>query len=180
MRKRELVGSCDQSVFRFVNPRYSSAKEMFAGKGALYVDGRWLLQGEALASYCSLLPETAFAEALSANRYYGFPDNKSAPLVFVTARVKLKKVIDLSDGSVRSKLRFSLKFVVETDWRRENYAGREAITQAWGWAFARAGVEGILCPSAAHREGMNLIVFPRNLLKSSRLQVTSEVEWPRE
>ena len=67
-------------VFRFVAPKYTPVSEMFAGKGPLFADGRWLAQGKNLVTYTALLPETALAEALASNRYYGFPDAKSAPL----------------------------------------------------------------------------------------------------
>ena len=51
--------------------------------------------------------------------------------------------------------------------RRENRQRREALTQSWGWAFQQSGFEGILVPSAANSEGVNLVVFPENLVPSS-------------
>lgn len=178
-RIRELTTNFVGSVFRFVRPTDSSVKNMFAGKGALHAHGRWLIQGSKLAVYTSLMPETALAEALAANRYYGFPDSKSAPLVFVTAKVKLKQIIDLRDGWVRQRLRLGMETIIATDWRAENRSGGEAITQAWGWAMHEAGIEGFIGPSAAIREGENLIIFPENLGRSSLLKVTKEVDWPR-
>jgi RES domain-containing protein len=63
-------------VYRFIAPKYSDVDEMFAGKGPLHADGRWLAKGHCLATYTSLLPETALAEALASTRYYG----SSSPL----------------------------------------------------------------------------------------------------
>ena len=103
----------------------------------------------------------------------------SAPIVLVTAAVKLKRVVDLRDGKVRQRLRISQKKITGCDWRAENNSYREAITQAWGWALHEAGVEGILAPSVAWLNGANLVVFPGNFLKMSELTVLSEVEWPR-
>lgn len=165
------------TVFRFVAPKYSSVSEMFAGKGSLYADGRWLAKGMKLATYTSLLPETALAEALASNRYYGFPDAKSAPLVFVTAEAKLKQVIDLRDGAIRKRLGTAEAAILDTDWRAEINRGNEAVTQAWGWAFHESGIEGFITPSSADRDGVNLIVFPENLKSQSRLKVLSEVVW---
>jgi hypothetical protein len=167
------------TVFRFVAPKYTSVSEMFAGKGPLSADGRWLAQGKNLATYTSLLPETVLAEALASNRYYGFPDANSAPLVFVTAEAKLKQVIDLRDGAMRQRLRTSEAAILHTDWRQENTKGNEAVTQAWGWALHESGVEGFVAPSSAIRDGANLIVFPENLKRHSHLKVLSEVVWPR-
>lgn len=175
----ELAVPFENTVFRFIAPKYASVSEMFAGKGPLHADGRWLLRGKKLATYTSLLPETALAEALASNRYYGFPDAKSAPLVFVTAEAKLKRVIDLRDGSIRQRLRTSEAAILLTDWRKENFNGNEAVTQAWGWALHESGVEGFLAPSPAIRDGANLIVFPENLTRYSQPKVLSEVIWPR-
>ncbi len=175
----DLTEPFNETVFRFVAPKYCAVSEMFAGKGPLYADGRWLAKGKNIATYTALLPETALAEALASTRYYGFPDEKSAPLVFVTARAKLDHVIDLRHGKVRQRLRTSESSILDTDWRKENNAGNEAVTQAWGWALHESGIEGFITPSSADRDGANLIVFPGNLERHSSLKVLSEVDWPR-
>ncbi len=175
----ELATDFDSSVFRFVNPKFSRTVDLFAGMGSRYADGRWLAKGSKLAVYTSLTPETAFAEALAANRYFKFPDDQSTPLVFVTAKVRLARVIDFRDGSTRQRLRIAEKNIVGTDWRADNLAGMEAITQAWGWALHEAGAEGFLCPSSARKGGGNLIVFPENMQPRSSLVVSKEVKWPR-
>ena len=53
----------------------------------------------------------------------------------------------------------------------------EAVTQAWGTAFARAGYEAVIVSSAANPGGANVLVFPENLLPGSWFQVTNEVKW---
>ncbi|MGJ8641528.1 MAG: RES family NAD+ phosphorylase [Opitutaceae bacterium] len=150
---------------------------MFAGKGPLYANGRWLAKGTKLATYTALSPEVALAEALAATRYYGFPDSHAAPLVFVTAQAKLNKVIDLRIGSIRQSLRLSDATITQFDWRSENTKGQESITQAFGWALQATGIEGFVCPSAALSGGANLIVFPQNLKRPTSLRVLSEVKW---
>lgn len=175
----EFAGPFTGMVFRFIAPKYSDVDEMFAGKGPLYADGRWLAKGHCLATYTALLPETALAEALASTRYYGFPDAKSAPLVFVTAEAKLRQVIDLRNGKNRQRLRIAESAILDTDWRKENRNGKEAITQAWGWVLHESGVEGFIVPSSANPGGSNLIVFPGNLKGASHLKVLSEIDWPR-
>lgn len=175
----ELVVAFTGTVNRFIAPKYSDVDEMFAGNGPLHADGRWLAKGHCLATYTSLLPETALAEALASTRYYGFPDAKSAPLVFVTAEAALRQVIDLRDGKNRQRLRIAESAILDTDWREENRNGKEAITQAWGWALHGSGVEGFIVPSSANPGGSNLIVFPSNLKGSSHLKVLSKIDWPR-
>ena len=102
-RLKELVSPFSDSVFRFVDPRYSKTAELFAGKGSTYANGRWLAKGSHLATYTSLEPETSLVESLAANRYYGFPDENSAPIVLVTASAKLSRVVDLRDGNGRGQ-----------------------------------------------------------------------------
>lgn len=174
----ELAFSFSETVFRFVDPRFSSIADLFAGEGSLYANGRWLCKGSHLATYTSLEPETALAESLAANRYFGFPDENSAPILLVTASAKLARVVDLRDGKIRQRLRVSEESMLNCDWRADNSAGRESVTQALGWALREGGAEGFLTPSAASLNGSNLIVFPENLSKTSHLKVTREVQWP--
>jgi len=166
------------SAFRFIDPRYSETADLFAGKGSLFANGRWLAKGTQFATYTSLEPETALAESLAANRYFGFPDSNSTPIVLVTAEAHLERVVDLRDGKVRQRLRIAEKKIVDCDWRAVNGSGNEAITQAWGWTIADVGADGILVPSAAWKNGTNLIVFPENLEVGSHLTVEKEVELP--
>jgi hypothetical protein len=50
------------------------------------------------------------------------------------------------------------------DWRACNRGGEEALTQAIGRLTWDAQWEGLEVPSAADDAGVNLIVFPGNLL----------------
>jgi len=174
----ELTGSFTGEVFRFHNPKRATTAELFAGKGSLWSNGRWLLKGSTPCTYTSLSPETALAESLAAQRYYRLPLSQATPRVMVSAEVKLSRVVDLREGLIRQRLRIAEHTILETDWRRENQHGHEAITQAWGEAFQSQGIEGIVAPSAAQPGGTNLIVFPSNLLTGSQMKVVNEVIWP--
>ncbi len=182
-RLRERLGEISTSftgpVYRFLDPRYSRASEIFAGKGSEYSNGRWLLKGRTLLTYTSLQPETALAESLSAGRYFGFPDGNSTPILLVSGTATISPIVDLRDGYVRQRLLLGLKTILGTDWRAENLIGKEAITQALGWSLHEAGAVGFLTESAARKGGANLMVFPENLSKPSSLEITKEVEWPR-
>lgn len=166
------------TLFRFINPSYSKAMDIIDGAGALHADGRWNLKGATLLSYTATVPETALAEALAHVRYFRLPEAKALPRVLVGLRLKAKCVLDLRDGKVRKALRLSEDTIRKLDWRAENQAGREAVTQAWGAAFARAGFEAVIVPSAASAGGANVLVFPKNLLSGSKFEVTEEVKWP--
>jgi hypothetical protein len=64
----------------------------------------------------------------------------------------------------------------QTRQRRENRRSREAVTQAWGAAFAAAGVEALIAPSAANNDGTNVVVFAENLRRPDEFFVETEVQ----
>lgn len=165
-------------LFRFINPTYSKAADIVDGGGALYAAGRWNTQGAARLSYTAEAPHTALSEALAHVNYYSLPLAKALPRVLVALKLKAKRVLDLRDGKVRKALRLSEGTIRKLDWRAENQTGNEAITQAWGRAFAAAGFEAVIVPSAADAAGANVLVYPENLLPGSRFGVESEVVWP--
>ena len=177
------VGSALDSEYagelvRFINPAYSKSADIVDGAGALHAAGRWNLKGAARLSYTALTPQTALAEALAHVQYYRLPVTLALPRVLVALDLNVSRAMDLREGSVRQALRISQATICQLDWRVENQTGREAITQAWGRAFAAAGFEAVIVPSAADPSGANVLVFPANLQAGSRFAVTSEVKWP--
>jgi len=170
--------ACDVTLFRFINPSYSKAMDIIDGAGALHADGRWILKGATPLSYTATAPETALAEVLAHVRYFRLPEAKALPRILVGLRLKTQCVLDLRDGKVRKALRLSEATIRKLDWRAENQTGKEAVTQAWGVAFARAGFEAVIVPSAASPAGQNVLVFPKNLLPGSKFEVSEEVKWP--
>jgi RES domain-containing protein len=166
-------------LFRFINPRFSKAADIVSGVGALNADGRWNLAGAMTISYTSLAPETAMAEALAHARYYRLPLSKALPRVLVALDLKASRVLDLRKGAVRKALKLSEHAIRHCDWRRDNQTGAEAITQAWGFAFAQAGFEAVIVPSAAQRKGTNVLTYPANLLPGSHFRVKTTVKWPK-
>jgi RES domain-containing protein len=169
--------SFGEDLFRFINPQFSKAEDIVSGAGALHAAGRWNLERSAPLSYTSMAPETALAEALAHVKYYRLPEAKALPRVLVALRLKARRALDLRDGKVRQALRLSEGAIRKMDWRAENQAGAEALTQSWGNAFAAAGFEAVIVPSAADSAGSNVLVFPRNLQPGSQFQVKNEVKW---
>ncbi len=165
-------------LFRFINPTYSKRAHIVDGVGALHAAGRWHPLGAMRLSYSATSPLTALAEALAQANYYNLPPARALPRVIVALQLDARRVLDLRLGEVRRTLRLSAATMQKTDWRAENQQGREAITQAWGRAFAAAGFEAVIVPSAADAAGANVLVFPDNLRAGSRFEVDSEVIWP--
>ena len=129
----------DGELFRFINPTYSKSADVIDGAGALHANGRWNLKGATRLSYTAFAPQTALAEALAHVNYFRLPIHKALPRVLVALRLTAKRVLDLRDGNVRKALRLSEDTIRKLDWRAENQHGDEAVTQAWGSAFAAAG-----------------------------------------
>jgi RES domain-containing protein len=136
------------------------------------------LQGEFRIGYTATEPETALAEALASARYYNLPLKTALPRVLVSLRLKAARVLDLHGAGCRRELGLPVEAMTTTDWRRENQNGHEAVTQAWGAAFAAAGFEAAIVPSAASPDGSNVLIFPQNLQASSQFVVEREVVIP--
>jgi hypothetical protein len=89
-------------------------------------------------------------------------------------------VLNLTDDLIRRALRLPVRRLVTEPWREEQEAGREALTQAMGRIAFETNWEGLLVPSAARKDGRNLIIFPANLQTGSRLQIVNKSELPRQ
>ena len=165
-------------IYRNASPKYSDKTMMISGRGSLKHGGRWNAPGTFPAIYGSLSSITAVEEALAQAHYYGLGEHTIFPRIFVAVHVSLNEVLNLTAGSVRKHLIVSRKRMVSTDWRKEQDKGREAVTQAIGSAAFEAGYEGLLVPSAATRNGANLVVFRENLGKNSTLRSIDPDEMP--
>jgi RES domain-containing protein len=156
-------------AYRSASPAYAGGKDLLSGEGVRRHGGRWNAAGAFAAVYASLKPETAIAEALAHFRYYAIPDADAMPRVVVALDASLAALADLTDGRARRVLRVSRRRMRGDGWRRSAGRGRESLTQAIGRAAYEAGLEALLVPSAADRNGANLVVFPARLRPGSRL-----------
>ena len=156
-------------TFRSAAQAYAAATDQLSGEGSKRHGGRWNPVGVA-AVYSSLTPETAMAEALAHVRYYQLPIHRALPRLFVALRFELSQVLDLSSQAALGELGVTPQ-EIDCDWRRSSKMASQPMTQALGQAAAAAGVEAIIVPSVADREGKNLVVFRTNLLRSSIAEV---------
>ena len=159
-------------VYRSAVPQYANTADLVTGEGSWLVGGRWNPAGVA-AVYGSFTPQTAMEETLAHSRYYELPVHAAMPRTFVAIAFHLVSVLDLTDGAVRRSLPVSKKRLLECDWRAGVQAGKTPLTQQIGRAVHRAGLEGLLVPSAADLGGWNLVVFVENLQSGSTLEVVA-------
>jgi RES domain-containing protein len=160
----------EEIVYRSSTPEYARESDLLTGEGSRRNGGRWNPIG-ITAVYASLTPETAMAETLAHNRYYGIPIEDAMPRTFVAMEARLQAVIDFRLGSIRQRVQVSLDRILSVDWRSEVRVGREPITQTIGRAASEIGLEGIIVPSAVDPNGHNLLVFPENLQSGSEIRV---------
>lgn len=158
----------DQIGFRSVTPRYAKQDDILSGIGSRLHGGRWNPTGIATV-YASFTPATAMAESLAHFEYYGFPAHAAMPRLFIALEARLSRVLDLTIGENRRRLRISDQRLLKCDWRREMAAGTDVLTQLVGRAAWEAGFEGMTVRSAADTDGRNFVVFPEHLKPSSRL-----------
>lgn len=169
----KLVGDAQAfsgTTYRSCTPSYATETDLVTGEGSKLHGARWNPKGIAVV-YAADSPETAMAESLAHYRYFSIPVQSAMPRVFVAIALKLKCVVDLRESNVRQRLHVSNATMITIDWRNEVKAGVLPVTQAIGQAAFAAGVEGIIVPSAAQSDGFNVLVFPANLKKGSKIQV---------
>ena len=105
------------------------------------------------------------------------PDEKALPKTLVCIAVRVSRALDLTDGQVRQRLGVSkARMIEERQWLSDHYHNRESITQAIGRAAAVLGYEALISLSAADKpHGVNVVVFPKNLLAGSLLDVVTPI-----
>jgi RES domain-containing protein len=165
-------------VYRSASPRYANRDDLLTGAGSRTAGARWNPPNSFCTIYLSLDPYTALDEVLAHYRYYKIPIESAMPRVTVSVEVRVQRLLDATDGPTRSVLRVSKDRILTTPWREEQKAGREALTQAIGRLASEMRWEGLLAPSAARRAGVNLILFPANLISSRSLEIINVDQLP--
>lgn len=94
-------------------------------------------------------------------------------------QVKLEQVLDLTESGIANALPEMMPVLLAEDWRAIMSRGEEATSQAIGRAVYAAGLQGILVPSIADPEGVNLLAFPESLARDSVLAVLNSEELDR-
>lgn len=131
------------------------AKEPLSIEGSLRHGGRYNPPGAFGALYCGEKPAVCAAEILK--RAVG---QRLAPYRLARVRVKLHRVLDLTDPTTLAALNLRSEDLQGLDWQP---------TQRLAAQARAAGFEGLLAPSAAG-PGRNLVIFPDRLDSRSRIR----------
>lgn len=143
------------SVYRVVSG--ALREKILSTEGNRYYPGRYHIGGETGILYTSLKRDLAVREL---GRHAARADLQGG-LVVGSIKVKLQKVLDLTQAAVLDKLGLSNKELVSPDW---------SITQAISHQARKAGFQGLLVPSATGG-GVNLVVFENNFAQGCSIEV---------
>jgi len=131
--------------------------KILSTEGNRYYPGRYHIAGETGILYTSLERDLAIRElgrhAARANLQGGLAAGK--------IKVKLQKVLDLTQEAVLANLGLSKEALVSPDC---------SITRAVSHQARKAGIQGLLVPSATG-SGVNLVVFENNLAEGCLIEV---------
>jgi len=173
----EKAQSIHTSAFRSAGVRYANEGDIVSGEGASYYGGRWNPVG-IKAIYMSLDPLTAVHECYAEFIRYGFSAGVIKPRVIAGVSIRIDRVLNLTEKSIPRLLGITLEKILSEDWQAIQSNEKKSRSQMVGKGARNAGFEGLLVSSARHREGKNLVVFPENLLRSSKLSPMEERDLP--
>ena len=165
-------------AFRSVAMAHANESDIISGTGAARFGGRWNPRG-VRAIYASLDPITAAEESYQRFANYGISSSRIKPRAFVGLRLELCKTLSLTDARIRRKLGFSLRDLVNENWLSIQESGNEAWTQTVGRCCHDLGMEAMICPSAASRNGSNIVIFPTNLKPTSAITILKKEDLPQ-
>ena len=126
-------------------------------EGNRFFPGRYHLLNETGVLYTSLNEETAIQEV---KRHMPLPEWQEE-LVSGEIRLHLSRVLDLTDKAIQKQLGLKEESLISADL---------GLTQALGFSAKRAGIQGLIVPSATG-SGKNLIVFEDNFGEGCSLKV---------
>jgi RES domain-containing protein len=159
------------TLYRACDPTYANTRDLLTGHGSRAVGGRWNAPGGFAMVYLARTIEGSIAEALGLPGVFGFDPDSRLPITLVAVEAQLDFVLDLTHVRVRRALAVTLKSMNECNWRSDNAAGKESLTQALGRAAFELGAQGIIVPSATKQTFRNLNIFPAHLGKTARLSI---------
>ena len=177
-RTMPMAASFRGTLYRACDPTYANTRDLLSGEGSRKSGGRWNGPDTYATVYLAQTVEGSIAESLGLPGVYGFDPARRLPLTLVAVEAHLKVALDFTDPGVRRTLSVTLSMMNTCDWRSDNAAGRESITQALGRAAFELGAQGIVVPSAVKRSFKNLNVFPANLPAVGRLAIIAADKLP--
>lgn len=152
--------SFEKIVFRNVRQGYNPLED----RGCLQRGGRWNIQKRYGALYSSIERKTCIRELEREAKRRGLDIKDLQPREIVSLKVKIKKVLDLTDTRILSLLGIS-----EDDLKLDDCTLPQEISDA----ARKLGYEAILSPSATGK-GKNLNIYLDMMHEDSLLEVVEK------
>jgi RES domain-containing protein len=165
-------------VLRATHPRWVSRPYRFTGTGALLAGGRWNNPKLVPAVYLADSIHTLTAVAAAWAKRYGWKVADLKPQTRITVRLELQAVLDLRAPTTQAALGVTETQLTGCDWKAEQEADREPLTQAIGRAAFECLAEGLVAPSARHAGGANLVVFHSHRRDGTVVQAKDDASIP--
>ena len=165
-------------VVRQSAPRWMSLPYRFTGVGSVFAGGRWSVKGLIPTVYASTDPVTLNTEAYYKGSRYGWTKEDFNAQLIVGMDWELQAVVDLTSPATLKALKVTNMQIVSCDWRAEQAAGREPVTQAIARAAFENRVEGLVVPSARRKGGVNVAYYPTHRRDGTVIQTPDEASVP--
>lgn len=161
----------DGFTYRMVAQRFATERDIISIVGSIRAGGRYNFKGAFGMLYTATNAHTCIEESLQALTASEGDVVASLPRTIIGIRVRLSRVLDLTNPSVRRRLDIKKVDIIRPGWQHEqDVFKREAITQTIGRLVREVGFEALLVPSAVWVHGKNLNVFPDKLELGSIIQ----------
>jgi RES domain-containing protein len=119
-------------------------------------DGRWNIAGEAPVQYLTLEPNAAWAELIRAEDLHSEQDVAMVRMPIWVAAVNVV-LVDYSTFTKADQAGFAPEALIDDDWQRCQEEGRR---------LRQLGYGGVIAPSAALHDALNVTVFGARILWS--------------
>jgi RES domain-containing protein len=139
--------------------------------GSHLYGGRWTPKGSFPTVYLCETAEAALAEFLARGRRLKIPDHKALPMVMADVKVKVRNLLNTTEGEVRDVIE-SFLATEKIHWRSIQDR-REAISQAIGRAAHEICFSGLIVDSQALPGSRNIVIFPQKLSATETLSAPS-------
>jgi RES domain-containing protein len=159
-------------VYRSAPPKWAAGRDMLTGAGSMKAGARFNAAGSFPMVYGSTTPELAMIESLAFQRRAGLPVEQALPLVFKAIRVKVERLLDLTDTGVLAELSVTANQLLTEAWWLARLRGEESLTQAVGRAAHASGLQALRVASAhSPAHGQNILLLSDHISPPSELKV---------
>jgi RES domain-containing protein len=159
------------TIYRVTTLKYRDPGEILMGEGSYRHGGRWNAMGSLRAVYGSVDDVTALKESKANADYANLPYPFRETRLIVAVEVALSRVVDLTSAEILKLLGVTEEELRNEDWRKVQEQGFESLTQALGRAAVEAKAEGLLAFSARVPKAINVVYFPQNRLRGSKVRL---------